>query len=185
MKALVFTLVVLGLALPAAANAPSPYAGWQDRDIKALSPQEIDDLRAGRGMTLALAAELNGYPGPRHVLDLGEALALSAAQRRSVEDLFGQMQGEAQRIGADILKQEAALEAAFQRGALGEADLQRHLAALGALRGALRFVHLRAHLAAKEVLSADQVARYNVLRGYTGEAASGHSGGHRYQPGSN
>ena len=36
--------------------------------IRGLSEQEIDDLTNGRGMGLARAAELNGYPGPLHVL---------------------------------------------------------------------------------------------------------------------
>jgi Spy/CpxP family protein refolding chaperone len=185
MKALLTTVLALGLAASAAAaNTPSPYAGWQVRDIKALSPEEIDDLRAGRGMSLALAAELNGYPGPRHVLDLGAELAVSDDQRRALERLFTEMQSAAQDLGAGILRQEAALDAAFQRGDLDEAELQRHLAALETLRGELRFVHLRAHLATKALLSGDQVARYNELRGYAGRPATGHGGGgHRHQPG--
>ena len=43
--------------------AQTPYAGMQSRPIKALSEQQVADLQAGRGMGLALAAELNGYPG--------------------------------------------------------------------------------------------------------------------------
>jgi hypothetical protein len=54
----------------AAAQSAGPYAGMQARPIKALSAEQIADLKAGRGMSLALAAELNGYPGPRHVLEL-------------------------------------------------------------------------------------------------------------------
>jgi hypothetical protein len=50
------------------AFAQTPYAGMQTRPIKALSEQQVADLQAGRGMGLALAAELNGYPGPAHVL---------------------------------------------------------------------------------------------------------------------
>jgi hypothetical protein len=33
-------------------------------------------------MGLALAAELNGYPGPIHVLELGDQLNLSSVQSR-------------------------------------------------------------------------------------------------------
>ena len=50
----------------------TPYAGMQNRAIKALSDEQIAQLRAGKGMALALAAELNGYPGPLHALDLAE-----------------------------------------------------------------------------------------------------------------
>ena len=54
------------------AQSSRPYAGMQARAIKALSAEQIADLKAGRGLSLALAAELNGYPGPRHVLELVE-----------------------------------------------------------------------------------------------------------------
>src|SRR5262247_2210822 len=73
------------------AQPQQPYAGLETRTIKALSDQQIADLRAGRGMSLALAAELNGFPGPAHVLELAEQLALSEQQRSKVQDLFAAM----------------------------------------------------------------------------------------------
>jgi hypothetical protein len=45
----------------------SPYAGVENRGLKTLSEQQIEDFRGGRGMGMALAAELNSYPGPAHV----------------------------------------------------------------------------------------------------------------------
>jgi len=77
MRAIAVAATVLILT-SAATLAQSPYAGMQTRPIKALSAQQIDDLKAGRGMGLALAAELNGYPGPAHVLRLSDRLALGA-----------------------------------------------------------------------------------------------------------
>ena len=53
------------LAVSATANSQSPYVGQESREIKALSPQEISDYLSGKGMGLAKAAELNGYPGQR------------------------------------------------------------------------------------------------------------------------
>jgi hypothetical protein len=41
------------------AQSQQPYAGLEGRPIKALSEQQISDLRAGRGMGLALAARLH------------------------------------------------------------------------------------------------------------------------------
>lgn len=52
------------------ATGQQPYAGLQSRAIKTLSEQQIADLNAGRGMGLALAAELNGYPDPIHTIEL-------------------------------------------------------------------------------------------------------------------
>ncbi|MPZ09411.1 MAG: hypothetical protein GEU89_04260 [Kiloniellaceae bacterium] len=178
--AAVFAAILMAGA--AVADTASPYAGWPARDIKALSAQQIDDLAAGRGMSLALAAELNGYPGPRHVLDLGTDLGLTASQRAAFEALFRQMQAEAQRLGAAILAEEAALDHTFRSGRADEAALRERLAALGALQGDLRYVHLRSHLAARALLSPAQVAEYNALRGYAaGDEPPAH-GSHGHSP---
>ena len=74
-------LLVVTMAFAASASAQTPYAGMQTRSIKALSDQQIADLGAGRGMGLALAAEMNGYPGSSHVLELADRLDLSAGRR--------------------------------------------------------------------------------------------------------
>src|SRR3990172_8479974 len=66
-------------------HGQSPYAGLEGREIKALSPEQIQELRNGDGMGLALAAELNHYPGPRHVLELAHELALSPKQQDQVQ----------------------------------------------------------------------------------------------------
>ena len=68
----VAALAVCTLTAPvSAAEMPeTPYAGQQTRTIKALSDDEIAALRNGEGMGMAKAAELNGYPGPIHVLSL-------------------------------------------------------------------------------------------------------------------
>src|SRR5882724_4009921 len=93
-----------------AAFAQTPYAGMQTRPIKALSEQQVADLQAGRGMGLALAAELNGYPGPSHVLELADKLALSADQRGKVQTLFNAMKAEAIPLESKLIEQEAALD---------------------------------------------------------------------------
>jgi hypothetical protein len=182
MPVVLSAMVLFATATAAATESPAPYAGWQERAIKALSPQEVDDLRAGRGMGLALAAELNGYPGPRHVLDLAAPLELTAEQRHAVQVAFDTMQREARRLGVRVLQKEAVLDGAFRGGRAGETELRAKLATLAALQGELRYVHLRSHLTVRALLSADQVARYNHLRGYaTGESATSH-GGHSHSP---
>jgi hypothetical protein len=73
MKLRNFVLAVAACALtvPALGEHPlSPYAGQQTRAIKALSPEDLAGLLNGEGMGMAKAAELNGYPGPVHVLEL-------------------------------------------------------------------------------------------------------------------
>src|SRR3954467_8556293 len=89
-----------------AAIAQTPYAGMQTRPIKALSEQQVSDLNAGRGLGLALAAELNGYPGPSHVLELADRLELGADQRDRIKGLFEAMKAEALPIGSRLIAQE-------------------------------------------------------------------------------
>src|SRR5256886_7380057 len=105
--------LIVSLALITGASAQTPYAGMQARPIKALSDQQIADLRAGRGMGLALAAELNGYPGPMHVLELADALDLSGQQRTKMQELFAAMKAEAIPLGERLIAQEAELDKAF------------------------------------------------------------------------
>src|ERR1051326_5424589 len=106
LKMALITLAILASGRPGfAQTAPEqqPYAGLQTREIKALSHEQMADLAAGRGMGLALAAELNGYPGPRHVLDLASQLDLTADQRASVQALFDSMKSEAIPLGKKLL----------------------------------------------------------------------------------
>ena len=164
-------VLLAAIAAPAAADT-SPYAGQQNRAIKALSPGEIDDLRAGRGMGLARAAELNGFPGPMHVLELGEKLNLSAEQRTRTEALMRAMRADAQRIGASLVAAEQALDRAFAERRIDDGALQAKLSEIAALQGELRYVHLRTHLAQTAILSPEQIRQYDVLRGYTQQGAA-------------
>src|SRR5476649_989190 len=111
------TMIAVGLiaclGANASAQAPQPYAGLQERPIKALSEQQVADLKAGRGMGLALAAELNGYPGPSHLLELADQLGLSDAQRSTVRSLFEAMKAETIPIGERLIAQETALDELF------------------------------------------------------------------------
>ncbi len=156
-----------------AAFAQTPYAGMQTRPIKALSQQQVADLQAGRGMGLALAAELNGYPGPSHVLELADKLSLSADQRASVQQLFDSMKREALPVGAQLLAQETELDRQFAARVVTPASLKAVTAAIATTQGALRETHLKYHLSTVAVLTESQRQRYSQLRGY-GENDAGH-----------
>jgi Spy/CpxP family protein refolding chaperone len=144
----------------------APYAGLQKRDIKALSDQQISDLRAGRGMSLALPAELNGYPGPAHSLELADRLRLSPEQRSTTEALFDKMQQEAKALGEEVIVAERELDRLFKDRSVVPESLASATSKAAAAQGRLRESHLRYHLAMMEVLAPEQVAQYNRLRGY-------------------
>ena len=54
----------------------SSYAGQEKRLIKSLSKYDIQQLRSGKGWGLAKAAELNGMPGPSHILQMKSKIGL-------------------------------------------------------------------------------------------------------------
>ena len=154
--------------------AASPYAGMESRPVKALSEQQIEDLKAGRGMGLSLPAELNGYPGPAHVLELADALLLTDDQRAKAKELFEAMKTETVPMGERIIVDETALDRLFAERRVTREALEAVAARLAAAQGDLRAAHLRYHLAMTEQLSAEQIARYVELRGYS------HGGHHHH-----
>jgi hypothetical protein len=179
MKIRIIAAIAALLAVPVMAGAQShrPYAGLDKRSVKALSDQQISDLEAGRGMGLALAAELNGYPGPLHVLELAEPLGLTPAQRDETRALFAAMKAEAVALGARIIAAESDLDRRFASGAITESTLVDGVREIAALQGELRAAHLKYHLAVARLLTSQQVAHYAELRGYRKEAPPSHQHG--------
>jgi hypothetical protein len=170
--------VALSLAVAAvSAVTPSPYAGQEAREIKSLSSSEQADLLAGKGMGLAKAAELNGYPGPAHVLQLAAELALSAEQRARTEALFAAMEQRAQTLGRRLVDEERALDALFASRQITPQRLSESLDRIGALQAQVRAAHLDAHLEQVRILSDEQTRRYMALRGYGEHGGHGEHGG--------
>ena len=159
-------VVIVASTANAIAQPTSPYAGQQQRSIKALSDQEIGDLLEGRGMGLAKAGELNSYPGPLHVLQLADQLGLSDAQRAATDSLRATMRERAVSIGRQIIEAERILDRAFADGRIEPVTLRSQLDAIAILQGNLRAVHLETHLAQRSLLTPAQISRYDVLRGY-------------------
>lgn len=177
MTARIFVLVIAcTLAAPAfAAETPmTPYAGQQVRTIKALSDEDIAALLKGHGMGMAKAAELNGYPGPTHVLTFAKELKLTKSQEQQVEAIFDQMSMAAKSLGAELVERERMLDQLFAKGEITPDRLSAETAAIGELEGRLRSVHLSAHLATRALLNPDQIALYQRLRGYGDPSAPIH-----------
>ncbi|MFW6200948.1 MAG: Spy/CpxP family protein refolding chaperone [Gemmatimonadota bacterium] len=144
----------------------SMHAGKETREIKARSAEDVAALLAGEGAGYALAAELNRYPGPRHVLDLRDALSLTASQVEAVEAIFETMQQRARELGRELVEAERELDRAFAEGAITASRLQSMTDSIGRLEAELRYVHLAAHLETRALLTAEQVRQYDRERGY-------------------
>jgi Spy/CpxP family protein refolding chaperone len=169
------TALILGVCLFAVPvlpeGPPAPYTGQQMRPVKALSTEDIAALLKGEGMGMAKAAELNGYPGPRHVLDLTVQLKLTPDQHRQIEAVFDRMSAAARPLGAELVERERTLDRLFQNGGISPNRLTAETAGIGELQGRLRSVHLSAHLETRALLTADQITVYQHLRGYGGQGA--------------
>lgn len=165
-------LAALMVAAPVAAQEhdhqehATPYAGLESRAIKALSDDEVRGLLAGEGMGLALAAELNGWPGPRHVLELAADLTLTEEQHAQVKAIQDRMLARAQELGAKVVEQEETLDRRFAHGHVDPGVLETLTGEIGRLQGELRAVHLGAHLETRAVLTEEQRHAYQRLRGY-------------------
>ena len=168
----VSAILVAGCAGPhpqthsAARTHEQPYSGLQERSVRALPPERVTELLEGGGAGYALAAELNHYPGPTHVLQLSSQLQLTAIQRGSIEAIFTAMRSEAQILGRQLVDLETDLDRGFRGQSLTPSDLEALTDRIADVEGQLRNVHLQAHLQTKDVLTAEQVRLYDGLRGY-------------------
>jgi len=144
----------------------SNYTGEVDRVIKSLSAKDIEDLTLGNGMGLAKAAELNGYPGPKHVLEVQEELFLEKEQRTSIKQIFEDMKSQAQFQGQKLISLEKSLDDYFSNTTITNDTLEKTLKKIAEVKSKLRYIHLSAHIKTTEVLSMSQIKKYNQLRGY-------------------
>jgi hypothetical protein len=144
----------------------SEHAGKEGREIKALDPADVEAYLAGAGMGFALAAELNAYPGPRHVLELADELRLTAEQRAETQRVFERMQEQAVSLGREIVELEKQLDQRFAHRHIDAAVLTDLTGRIAALNGRVRAVHLLAHIEVTALLDESQIARYDELRGY-------------------
>jgi len=168
--------LILCLVLPITAQAQdSPYVDLLSRDIKALSDDRAQGLLSGSGLGYALAAELNGYPGPTHVLELAEELELSDQQIQRTQRLFDAMSAEAKRLGRELVEAEAELNDAFASGRTDARRITRLTTEAARIDGELRATHLRAHIEMLPILTQHQAQVYQVLRGYTDGEEMDHS----------
>jgi hypothetical protein len=145
-----------------------------DQQIKGLSADDIAGLRAGRGMGMALPAELNRYPGPAHVLENEIALGLTPEQKQQVQGQYDSMRSEAVALGEQVIAREMALDALFTSGSASADSINSATPELASLYGQLRAVHLRTHLTTRATLTEAQLAAYQKLRGYERATAPSH-----------
>ncbi len=165
--------VVIGTFIPKneesavkATPTPSAYVSLLDSEIRGLDQDTIEGYLTGKGLGQALPAELNGYPGPRHTIDMAEELELTEEQLAQVQALFDDMQSAVIPLGEKYLESVAELELTFREGTITDEYLQSQLEKITGIEAQMRYVHLSTHLATIDILSHDQIMQYNLMRGY-------------------
>ena len=147
------------------------YPELQESEVRGLTPEQIQGLRNGDGMGYALPAELNGYPGPKHVLELADELGLNESQREATAKIRAEMLEKAKATGLALVSEYESLDQEFRSQNIDAQRLRNLTAQIGTLEGELRTIHMEAHLEMMTVLTHEQILLYSELRGYQ-------SGGH-------
>jgi len=127
-------------------------------------PPDRDGLLNAEGMGQARVAELNGYPGAKHVLELAKELSLTEGQKKSVREIYEEMRTRVKELGKRIIDIEEEMNDAFKDGLVSAKSISDDAEQVGKLRGRLRAVHLVAHLRTKNVLTTKQIELYKKLR---------------------
>ena len=118
----------------------------------------------GRGFGMAFAADQNGYPGPMHVLELKDRLALTVEQEARVRAVMHAMFAESRPKSARLLEAEKRLRALFALGGIDEAAVRAATAEVERARADVRLVHLLAHLKTRDLLTDAQRRAYHEAR---------------------
>jgi Spy/CpxP family protein refolding chaperone len=158
--------VVSTFSYATSADKTNVYSGQESREIKSLAAEDVENYLAGKGMGLAKAAELNGYPGPSHVLALAGELGLSPEQKQRTEMLFKAMEAKAKEIGRTLIDEERKLDQLFASKSITSETLALSLKRIGELQAHVRQAHLESHLTQVAILTPEQMASYVKLRGY-------------------
>lgn len=168
-------IVILINASMAFADNNCPSSALKEKiEVKTIAKETLEGYLSGKGMGLSNAAELNHYPGPRHVLETADKLFLSKEQSEKTEELYKKMLNDAVQLGRMIVEKEKLLDELFVNQPLDETEVRLIVMEIAALNGELRLVHLNAHMKMKEILSQKQIDEYDRLRGYS-ETRTGHS----------
>ena len=120
----------------------------------------------GKGLGLAKAAELNGYPGPMHTLEHADAMKLTSEQRNQTRELLVKHKAAVKALGAQLVEAEKALDAAFAEQRMTNGRLTVMTNDIGHLQALIRAEHLRTHLEQTALLSTSQIDQFKALRGY-------------------
>ncbi len=132
--------------------------------LSGVSEQEKEMLLKGGGLGAGMIAMMNGYPGPKHVLEMGDELELTAAQRESIGTIYGKVKAESVKLGTELVEKDEELAALFTSGSVSTKDVEKRSREIGELQGRLRAAHLNAHVQTHAELTPAQLAKLPTMQ---------------------
>jgi hypothetical protein len=102
-------------------------------------------------------------------LEMKDEIHLSTEQVRVIEDLYKKMKQAAIPLGLELIELERELNDHFANRTITDELLDGLLERIAQVRKKLRYVHLSTHLKTPDILTPEQIALYNQLRGYSAD----------------
>lgn len=165
MRKIPFIILLSALvASPVAAVVTEPEAAPESPEIKTLFNEEMRYHPTGFGMEHQGGPETPAYLSPKKVLEMWEALDLSADQFGKTKEIYENMVKELKRVGDLLGKKQEALAAMMEAAKPDENELRSLVMEKAALEGELRFIHLRANLKTREVLTPEQIKMFKEMQ---------------------
>lgn len=158
-----FAPALLALAMIAAPGICRAQADGPRPAISTITQEEMEALTNGSSSGAGRPAEVNGYPGPKRLVEHAAELGLTADQLAKVKTLNQGMKREAMELGGRIVEGETALDALLKSGSVDRKRLASLVSDIAGLRGRMRLVHLQLHFALRELLTDEQLLRYRAL----------------------
>jgi hypothetical protein len=90
---------------------------------------------------MALLAELNSYPGPRHVLDLSSELGLTSEQQKQIEQIYEEMKEQAIPLSLQFIEIEREMDQKFIDKTIAPDELSKLIQQSGEVHWKLRNTH--------------------------------------------
>ena len=142
--------------------------GMQGMDggmLGGVSAQEKEALLKGAGLGAGMIAMMNGYPGPKHVLEMGDELGLTAEQRESIGKTYGKVKAESVEFGTELVEKDEKLTALFASGSVSTGEVEKLSREIGELQGRVRAAHLNAHVETYDALTPAQREQLSSMQG--------------------
>ena len=130
-----------------------------------VSKQEKEALLKGAGLGAGMIAMTNGYPGPKHVLEMGDELELTAAQRESLGKIYGNVKARSVELGTELVEKDEELTALFASGSVSTGEVEKLSREIGELQGRVRAEHLNAHVETFDALTPAQRETLSSMQG--------------------